>query len=71
MHTPGPWKLETNDKSGCAYIYGLRGDGNTRASDDHGELAMIGLAPANWDGTPFPDQCAEDLANARLIVSGA
>lgn len=69
-HTLGPWKLEVNDKSGRAHVYGPIGNGNTRMSDNCGEIADIDLAEDyRLDAPMFPKQSQEFLANGRLIAA--
>lgn len=69
-HTPGPWRLEVNEKSSSISILGKHGDaGRCRASDGHGHIVIVDCADAMSDDTMFAPMLDEQCANARLIAA--
>lgn len=69
-HTPGPWKVELNEKGGTAAVLGRRGDGNVRSADGCGVLFYVDCATRETaDRVMFPDIDQEALANAHLAAA--
>lgn len=64
--TPGPWRLEINDKTATAVIYGRRQDGNINGLGE-GVVAEIELADWRSEEMSFAPKSPESYANAVLL----
>lgn len=68
-HTPGPWKVEINEKSARAFVYGrLRDQSRIRQSDGYGVVALVDCAE-DPDAAMYSPMFVDRLADARLIAA--
>jgi hypothetical protein len=67
-HTPLPWTIEFNEKSGRFSFLGKLGNGNVRASDGYGTMFSVDVSVLDdRDECRFPRVDPELAANVSLI----
>jgi hypothetical protein len=67
-HTPLPWSIEFNEKSGRFSFLGKLGNGNVRASDGYGTMFSVEVSVLDdRDECRFPRVDPELAANVSLI----